>query len=510
MKRRKICCILLLAALGGMAFVGCEKDDPLAGKDYNTIITVKNSDAKTHYDNGAVVWDEGDQISVVRGNSSASNPVNTFNLEWPLGDNGVARFYGTIPEGASSDAAYFALYPAQNDVEVDGGEVTCEAIPHTQTLTTNTFGKGNNTSVGYHQSTTMQFRNVGGLAKIAVRGTEGVKSITITASGVVLSGRGTIDAMDNDLPITWASSGTFDNVVAMAANSATISVVDPKFFYVVMPPCTLSRYTVTITDGNDCQHSLTFTTPVTISRSKVAMLGAFEVRPDVLIETEVPTVPENNQICYTAMSKLNVQFFASATQHLYDPETGRGCVTYSSTVTSIPEMALIGNMDVTTVTLPATVTTIGEMAFYGCESLSCVTLAGVQTIGSRAFWGCTLSSIDLPEVRTIGDEAFSGCSLSSINLPEVRTIGNRAFSGSPLGGISLGSSIESIGGGAFSSNNNLCHVNCYSVHKPACDSNPFNPNTPPGLVIPYEAIDEYEEWFGNGWVSYIAVFPESK
>ena len=336
MTRRKIYSILLVAAFCGMAFVGCKKDDPLAGKDYNTIITVKNSDAKTHYDNGAVVWDEGDQISVVRGNSSASNTVSTFDLEWPLGDNGVARFYGNIPEGASSDAAYFALYPAQNNVEVTSGKVTCEAIPHTQTLTTNTFGRGNNTSVGYNQSTTMQFRNVGGLAKIAVGGTVGVKSITITASGSTLSGRGTIKVLDNDLPITWASSGTYDNVEATAASP--ISVAEPKFFFVVLPPCTLSSYTVTITDEYDYRHSHTFDTTVTIGRAKVAMLGGFEVHP------EVPTVPNEYQICYTATSKLdNISFFAGATQHLYDPETRRGCVNFSSTVTSIPNNAFEEN-----------------------------------------------------------------------------------------------------------------------------------------------------------------------
>ena len=471
MTRRKIYSILLVAAFCGMAFVGCKKDDPLAGKDYNTIITVKNSDAKTHYDNGAVVWDEGDQISVVRGNSSASNPVSIFDLEWPLGDNGVARFYGTIPEGASSDAAYFALYPAQSNVEVTSGKVTCEAIPHTQTLTTNTFGRGNNTSVGYNQSTTMQFRNVGGLAKIAVRGTVGVKSIAITANRTTLSGRGTIDVMDEDLPITWASSGTYDNVVATAASP--ISVVEPKFFFVVLPPCTLNRYTVTITDENDYQHSLTFDTPVTIGRAKVAMLGGFEVH------LEVPTVPEDNQICYTATSKLdNISFFAGATQHLYDPETGRGCVTFSSTVTEIPNNAFTYNYAISSITLPATVTTIGEYAFYECLYLSGATLPGVQTIGRSAFHSCPLlTSIDLPEVRTIGIEAFLVSNLSD---------------------ITLGPHISELGDEAFGENHNISEVYCYSVEPPRCDYNPFDRTCQPWLHVPAGCREAYASW--SGWV----------
>ncbi len=471
MTRRKIYSILLVAAFCGMAFVGCKKDDPLAGKDYNTIITVKNSDAKTHYDNGAVVWDEGDQISVVRGNSSESNPVSPFDLEWPLGDNGVARFYGTIPEGASSDAAYFALYPAQSNVEVTSGKVTCEAIPHTQTLTTNTFGRGNNTSVGYNQSTTMQFRNVGGLAKIAVGGTVGVKSITITASGSTLSGRGTINVLDNDLPITWASSGTYDNVVATAASP--ISVAEPKFFFVVLPPCTLSSYTVTITDEYDCQHSLTFDTPVTIGRAKVAMLGGFEVH------LEVPTVPENNQICYTATSKLdNISFFAGATQHLYDPETGRGCVTFSSTVTSIPDYAFEENLAICSITLPSTVITIGDSAFYECLYLSGATLPGVQTIGRCAFHSCPLlTSIDLPEVRTIGWWAFGICNLSD---------------------ITLGPHISELGDVAFGGNHDISEVYCYSVEPPRCDYNPFDRTCQPLLHVPAGCREAYASW--SGWV----------
>ena len=478
MKRRKICCILLLAALGGMAFVGCEKDDPLAGKDYNTIITVKNSDAKTHYDNGAVVWDEGDQIRVVRGNSSASNPVSTFDLEWPLGDNGVARFYGTIPEGASSDAAYFALYPAQDNVEVDGGEVTCEAIPHTQTLTTNTFGKGNNTSVGYHQSTTMQFRNVGGLAKIAVRGTEGVKSITITASGSTLSGRGTIDVMDEDLPITWATGGIYDNVEATAASP--ISVVEPKFFFVVLPPCTMSSYIVTITDENDYRHSRIFDTPVTISRAKVAMLGAFEVR------STVPTVPNEYQICYTATSKLeNVSFFAGAIRHQYDPETDRGCVTFSSTVTSIPNNAFEENQAINSITLPSTVITIGEFAFSGCSYLFDATLPGVQTIGESAFHSCPLTSIDLPKVRTIGDHAFLVCY--------------------HLCNITLGPNISDLGICVFGFNLNLERVNCYNMVPPQCHDNPFMSNGFNHIVlhVPVGYGDSYASWQTDGWVGEI-------
>ncbi|MFR9603264.1 MAG: leucine-rich repeat domain-containing protein [Rikenellaceae bacterium] len=45
-----------------------------------------------------------------------------------------------------------------------------------------------------------------------------------------------------------------------------------------------------------------------------------------------------------------------------------------------------------------------------------------------AFYGCTITSIELPEATTIGNSAFSYCSkLSSINLPKVTSIDMHAF-----------------------------------------------------------------------------------
>ena len=276
--KHKIYNIALLAALCGTVFVGCKKDNPLEGTNYNTIITVKNGDAKTYYnpEDGSVLWHEDDTISVTRG----SNDFSDFILS-DLTD-GVATFIGTIPEDITS-GYYYGIYPNQDNLSVDEDHnLYCEVIRAEQTLTPGTFGKGDNTSVGCNDNTSMQFRNVGGLAKIAVKGDIAIKSITITDNdGQKLSGHGAINVFStSNLNISWDNANSSNTVTAKTVNQTSgVDVSNGVYFYIVLPPCALSNYTVTITDVNNNTHTTHFTssTPVVISRAKVSMLGGFSV-----------------------------------------------------------------------------------------------------------------------------------------------------------------------------------------------------------------------------------------
>ena len=472
--KRKIYSLALLAALCGTAFVACKKDDPLAGKDYNTIITVKSNDGKTHYNpsNGGVVWDSDDEISVARGNVVAENPFELVSLE-----NGVAKFGGNI---SATEGSYYAVYPAQ-DIAINNGVVTCEVIQTEQILTENTFGKGNNTSVGCGPSTTMEFKNLGGLAKIAVRGSMRVKSIKISCSGATLSGRGSVDllSMGQNPTIEWASEGTFDYVEAVAPETNGVSVEGGKWFYVVLPPCTMNSYTVTIagTHGEDFVEE--FDTPVTISRSKVTLLGAFEV----------------NEICYTATSRLDFSSDAwwafTINDHCYDPETGKGYVTFSETITSIPDYAFCnnheGNNSITSITLPASVTFIGTEAFFGCGNLTSVSMPGVRTIGLAAFEQCDIRTVELPAIQTIGSFAFTN--------------------NNHLQSVDLGSNIQSLDRNAFFNDPNISVVICRATSCPDYNSTylPFYMGLSDDAVLHVpqgrrDAYSAWSDWFGGGIV----------
>lgn len=445
---------LSLAVLCGMLAAGCQKDDALDLSKYKTIITVKSNDAKTHYNPAehSVEWDAGDHIGVVRGNSGSENPFADFELVDV--QEGVARFGSQSALAANGN--YHAVYPAQEGLSIHEGVLSCTAVRHDQSLAEGSFGHGDNTAVGYDASTTMQFRNVGGLAKIALRGNVKIKSIKIASNGDdTLSGRGTIDLYDSNLKIRWepdaAPVATRNEVVATTVlQNSGVSVSGGRIFYIVLPPCTLNSYTITVTDVFGNQHHKDFTTPVTITRTTVTSLGAFDV-------SSIDVAP-GRQFRYTSSDGLAIcsdadwaAKFPTFISDIYDEGTSWHIVTFSEALTSIPARCFSGKNTVTAITLPDGVTSIGEYAFYGCSSLTSVNIpSGVTSIGNDAFNGCSrLASVTLPDCVTgIGNYAFDGCtSLSTINIPtSLTSIGQYAFSScsSLTGSICIPDGVTSI------------------------------------------------------------------
>lgn len=85
-------------------------------------------------------------------------------------------------------------------------------------------------------------------------------------------------------------------------------------------------------------------------------------------------------------------------------------ITLPSTLKTIGNSAFYGFCG--EVTIPSGVTRIGAYAFYGFPA---VTLSeGLESIGDCAFWGCRLSSIELPSTLThLGDFAFAASTSTS-------------------------------------------------------------------------------------------------
>lgn len=104
----------------------------------------------------------------------------------------------------------------------------------------------------------------------------------------------------------------------------------------------------------------------------------------------------------------------------------------SEGVTKIGNMAFYQCVNMTVASLPASVTVLGELAFAECESLSQITLTGVEEIGFSCFYACeSLKNVILPGcLRSIDDQAFYRCeSLAGITIPaSVTELGNSAFS----------------------------------------------------------------------------------
>lgn len=116
------------------------------------------------------------------------------------------------------------------------------------------------------------------------------------------------------------------------------------------------------------------------------------------------------------------------------------------------------------VALPKSLKSIGKMAFYGCTSLEGIFIpAGVNSIGENAFGRChALKSLAVSSdnqrfdsrdncnaiVSTANDSLVQGCGASRI-VEGVKSIGEKAFWGASLTKIQIPSTVTAIGPGAF-------------------------------------------------------------
>ncbi len=128
-----------------------------------------------------------------------------------------------------------------------------------------------------------------------------------------------------------------------------------------------------------------------------------------------------------------------------------------SKITSIGSEAFVGTA-LTSIEIPASVTTIGASAFAGCTTLTSVTFATdsqVNSIGASAFKGTGLTSITLPEnveTLTLGASLFEGCAnLTSVTLGKsVKAISVTMFLNcTSLASLTIPANVTTLGNEAF-------------------------------------------------------------
>ena len=122
----------------------------------------------------------------------------------------------------------------------------------------------------------------------------------------------------------------------------------------------------------------------------------------------------------------------------------------------------------TSVTIPNSVTSIGEYAFAGCTKLTSVSvdLSGVTSLGTYAFAHCPLGTsdepctLDLSKVTSIESYAFYQCSgLGSVTLGNsLKSLGGSAFTGTALTSVTIPNTVTSIGANLFCNCTSLTEV----------------------------------------------------
>ena len=141
----------------------------------------------------------------------------------------------------------------------------------------------------------------------------------------------------------------------------------------------------------------------------------------------------------------------------------------------------------------------------GVELNEFVAPAGVTTINSRAFMGCSSITkiVDMADVTTVGNRAFCECAnLVSANLEGVKVLEDYAFNTCPLlASVHLGSDVSTIKSWTFySANSSLTEIYCRATTPPSIY---YNANSGYGsfpysaeikVYVPREAVDNYLQY----------------
>ena len=181
-----------------------------------------------------------DQVSGIEGYDSSFADGDAINIFDSRLSNRFEYASGNFSGSAMPSAAYYALYPYDEDAVLENGVIRTE-IPTVQD------GKlGDLTAVGYSDGPEIAMKNVSGILKFTLD-EDNVTKVTITAAdGQTLAGAVDI-AWNGGTPAVTAAEGASSSV---AVGDGT-AVLEKGVYYVNVLPAALSEYTLTFTYKED-------------------------------------------------------------------------------------------------------------------------------------------------------------------------------------------------------------------------------------------------------------------
>lgn len=169
-------------------------------------------------------------------------------------------------------------------------------------------------------------------------------------------------------------------------------------------------------------HSFVIPETVThIGGASFVACGKDDPESHLEIRCNIPAVYSTSYIIFKdAFHEIDVAEGVTSLGWIALSNTGARVIRLPSTLTTIGDNALSGNIHLQSVILPSGMTTIPEYFLSGCSALTQVNLPSTLTTISRyAFQSCSsLSQIAFPSgLSYIGDYAFSATGLQEVSLP---------------------------------------------------------------------------------------------
>lgn len=239
---------IAVAALAALAFASCSEQEQPEAVNGNTVFTAtieQDVDTKTILsDLFKVFWSSDDQVSV-NGCLCYASPKE--------GDASVADFKPI--NGEVLTAPYIAVYPA---LLVKDGVLE---LPEVQSYKAGSF---NAPMYAQSQDTNLNFKNICGLFCFSLKGTDKIKSISITANEPLC---GTFTMLDG---ATMDLTGEGKTVTLDCGEGVVLDEYSATKFYIYLPPKTYSAgLEVVITNTEGITFSKTTIADATIARSNI-------------------------------------------------------------------------------------------------------------------------------------------------------------------------------------------------------------------------------------------------
>ena len=288
-------------------FVGCQKQEFAESEvsDLEFTASVEAFDTQTKTSLNAerrVVWSAGDHLAIFRGSNCASKYKVTdassgqgsgvFKLVEPAGDD----FYG-----GNEISCNVAFYPYSGELTLAGGQIEGQGsvynlsgitLSQTQVYAENSFANGAFPMVAVTGSIgdrVLNFKNILSAMKLQFKGTQLVKSIKIEgANGEKLSGAATVTAYANNLaPVIKMAADASETITLDCGDGVQLNESAAIAFYIALPPVLFEKgFTVTVTDVEEKEYTVTATDANTVLRSSILVM------PEITIESEDVENPE--------------------------------------------------------------------------------------------------------------------------------------------------------------------------------------------------------------------------
>ena len=226
--------------VAALMLTGCVKDSltDITGQLVFTA-SIENGDTRTILSDGnRICWEAGDEISV----------NGTIYTAAPDASNATLATFTKKDENAAEPSGTFtAVYPA--GIYADGGF----SLPATQTLNPENSFSGINPMYAQSNSTSLVFKNLCGVLKLSLKGSETIRSITVSDAEQALSGAFKV-ADDGSAVLTDAAKAALCGVTLDCGEGVALCE-EGTVFHIAVPAGNYNALSITVTNND----GITFT-----------------------------------------------------------------------------------------------------------------------------------------------------------------------------------------------------------------------------------------------------------